>query len=52
MVFELTKLFRFTADRQRGTLMGTNRAPMIWDAGNPTELLKVSAEGTILVKNF
>jgi hypothetical protein len=32
--------------------MGTNRATIIRDASNPTKLLKVSAEGTILVKTF
>jgi len=41
-----------TADQQRETLMGTNQARMIRDAGNPTKLLKVSAEGTFLVKTF
>jgi hypothetical protein len=28
------------------------KARMIRDAGNPTKLLKVSAEGTFLVKTF
>jgi hypothetical protein len=51
MVFELTKLFRFTAQRRR-IVMGTNRARMIRDAGNPKKLLKVSAKGPILVKTF
>jgi len=41
-----------TADQQSGTLMGKNQAMMIRDAGNPTKLLKASAEGTILVKTF
>jgi len=32
--------------------MGTNQARMIRDAGNHTKLLKVSSEGTFLVKTF